>query len=380
MNEFFDIEKLEKYKGWLKKITQYFNYKKVDGNKLWDFLTNQLSFNEDQWYDLKLSLIFLYVNFFDSDGQYDNLDINEIQNKLNYVDDDEYNDYQFALAEFLELPPFLMADQEYGHYNYGTTIIDLSTNTEYAVYKDDEVDEAYHEWKIDYLDQSYLEDLYDIESFIEIEMDSYPMRELIDSMVDDDLVNMDDDEILERSGYDSKKQDLEENISSNKSRIEEIESKLDDLMYDLDSNESELEDYINDNDEGDYDDEIEDLEYTIEQNRSEISELESEMEELESLVEDEEDSLERILEDAKEELRDSIYEDIEYDIDSDPLGYLAGNLGYSFDDIVNSGFGYFDRDSYMDQMFDDYERANNLGQGYEEEISYKGNNYWIYEL
>ena len=124
MNEFFDIEKLEKYKGWLKKITQYFNYKKVDGNKLWDFLTNQLSFNEDQWYDLKLSLIFLYVNFFDSDGQYDNLDINEIQNKLNYVDDDEYNDYQFALAEFLELPPFLMDDQGYGHYDYGASIID----------------------------------------------------------------------------------------------------------------------------------------------------------------------------------------------------------------------------------------------------------------
>jgi len=380
MNEFFDIEKLEKYKGWLKKITQYFNYKKVDDRNLWDFLTNQLSFNEGDLYDLKLSLMFLYTNYFDTDGLYDNLDINEIQNKIENVDNDDYNDYQMALAEFLELPPFLMDDQDYGHYGYGTTIIDLTTNTEYAVYKDDEVDDAYDEWKDDYLQQSYIDDLYDVESFIEIEMGGYAMRELIDSLVDDQLDSMDEDEILERSGYDSKKEDLEENILSNKGRIEEIEDKLDDLRYDLDSNESELDDYVSDNDEGDYDDEIEDLDYTIEQIRSEISELESEMEELESLIEDEEDSLERILEDAKEELRDSLYEDMEYDIDSNPLGYLYDHLGYSYSDIVDGGYGYFDDQAYKEQMFDDYSRGDNLGTGYEEEIGYKGNYYWIYEL
>jgi len=82
MNEFFNIDDLDNYKGWLKKITQYFNYKKVDDRNLWDFLTNQLSFNEGDLYDLKLSLIFLYTNYFDTDGLYDNLDINEIQNKI----------------------------------------------------------------------------------------------------------------------------------------------------------------------------------------------------------------------------------------------------------------------------------------------------------
>jgi len=380
MNEFLNINKLGVYEKLLKNITKYFNYEKVDNRKLWNFLTNQLSYNEGDLYDLKLSLMFLYTNYVNSDGSFDNLDINEIQKDIENVDNDDYNDYQMALAEFLELPPFLMDDQDYGHYGYGTTIIDLTTNTEYAVYKDDEVDDAYDEWKDDYLQQSYLDDLYDVESFIEIEMGGYVMRELIDSLVDDQLDSMDEDEILERSGYDSKKEDLEENILSNKGRIEEIEDKLDDLRYDLDSNESELDDYVSDNDEGDYDDEIEDLDYTIEQIRSEISELESEMEELESLIEDEEDSLERILEDAKEELRDSLYEDIENDIDSDPLEYLYNHIGYSYSDIVDGGYGYFDDQAYKEQMFDDYSRGDNLGSGYEEDISYKGTYYWIYEL
>ena len=373
MNEFLNINKLGVYKKLLKKITQYFNYKKVDDRNLWNFLTNQLSYNEGDLYDLKLSLMFLYTNYVNSDGSFDNLDINEIQKDIENVDNDNYNDYQMALAEFLELPPFLMDDQNYGHYGYGTTIIDLTTNTEYAVYKDDEVDDAYDEWKDDYLQQSYIDDLYDVESFIEIEMGGYAMRELIEDLVDNYLDGMDEDEILEKSGYDSKKEDLEENILSNKGRIEEIEDKLDDLRYDLDSNESELDDYVSDNDEGDYDDEIEDLEYTIEQNRSEISELES-------LIEDEEDSLERILEDAKEELRDSLYEDMEYDIDSNPLGYLYDHLGYSYSDIVDGGYGYFDDQAYKEQMFDDYSRGDNLGSGYEEDISYKGTYYWIYEL
>ena len=145
MNEFLNINKLGVYEKLLKNITKYFNYEKVDNRNLWNFLTNQLSYNEGDLYDLKLSLMFLYTNYVNSDGSFDNLDINEIQKDIENVDNDDYNDYQMALAEFLELPPFLMDDQDYGHYGYGTTIIDLTTNTEYAVYKDDEVDDAYDE-------------------------------------------------------------------------------------------------------------------------------------------------------------------------------------------------------------------------------------------
>ena len=383
MEEFFDIEKLEKYKGWLKKINKYFNYERITLYKLWEFLTEQLSFNEGQYYDLKLALMFLYGNFIRSGNDDDSIDM------IEYVDVERllvdglganYGDKQMALSELLDIPAFLLEEAGYSHYGDGLTFNDLTTNTEYVVYDEDEVDEAYYEWKDTYVSDSYLEDLYDIEYYIDIDMGSYAMRELIETQVDDMIDNYSEDEILERSGYDHVKSELIEDIENFQQRLEDIESEIEDLNDDIDTIESEIEDYINDNDEGDYDDEIEELEYSLESIRSEISDKESEMEDIKSQEEYKQDELDNVLEEATDELKETLESDITYDIEQDPLDYLNSNLGLSYSDIIDSGYGDFERDRYIDDMFDDYDRGDNLGTGREEEIDYDGVTYFIYEL
>ncbi len=383
MEEFFDIEKLDKYKGWLKKINKYFNYNRVSITKLWTFLTEQLSFNEGQYYDLKLALMFLYDNFIRSGNDDDSIDM------IEYVDverllvdglDTNYEDKQMVLSELLVIPAFLLQEQGYNHYGDGLIFNNLTSGLDYVVYDEDEVDAAYDEWKDNYVSDSYLEDLYDIEYYIDMDMDSYSMRELIETQVDDMMVDYSEDEILERSGYDNVKSKLMEDIENFNQRLVDIESEIEDLNDDIDTIESEIEDYINDNDEGDYDDEIEELEYSLESIRSEISDKESEMEDIESQKEYKQDELDNVLEEATDELKETIESDITHDIEQDPLDYLTSYMGFSYSDIIEYGYGDFERDRYIENMFEDYERGDNLGTGTEEEIDYEGVTYFIYEL
>jgi predicted nucleic acid-binding Zn-ribbon protein len=383
MEGFFDIEKLEKYKGWLKKINKYFNYERVTLIKLWKFLSEQLSFNEGQYYDLKLALMFLYDNFIRSGNDDDSIDMIEYVDVERLLVDglgSNYEDKQMVLSELLDIPAFLLSDQGYSHYGDGLTFNDLTSGLEYVVYDEDEVDEAYDEWKDTYVSESYLDELYDIEDYIDIDMDSYVMRELIETQVDDMMDNYSEDEILERSGYDHVKSELIEDIENFEQRLEDIESEIEDLNDNIDTIESEIQDYINDNDEGDYDDEIEELEYSLESIRSDISDKESEMEDIESQKEYKQDELDNVLEEATDELKETLESDITYDIEQDPLDYLNSNLGLSYSDIIDYGYGDFEKDRYIDDMFDDYERGDNLGTGREEEIDYDGVTYFIYEL
>jgi prefoldin subunit 5 len=327
--------------------------------------------------------MFLYDNFIRSGNDDDSIDMIEYVDVERLLVDglgSNYEDKQMVLSELLDIPAFLLSDQGYSHYGDGLTFNDLTSGLEYVVYDEDEVDEAYDEWKDTYVSESYLDDLYDIEDYIDIDMGSYVMRELIETQVDDMMDNYSEDEILERSGYDHVKSELIEDIENFEQRLEDIESEIEDLNDNIDTIESEIQDYINDNDEGDYDDEIEELEYSLESIRSDISDKESEMEDIESQKEYKQDELDNVLEEATDELKETLESDITYDIEQDPLEYLNSNLGLSYSDIIDYGYGDFEKDRYIDDMFDDYERGDNLGTGREEEIDYDGVTYFIYEL
>ena len=401
MEEFFDIDKLETYKGWLKKIVQYFNYERVKMPELWDLLSNEMSFNEGKWYDLKLSLMFLYDNLIGDGNDVDSIDTIEYIDVERFLVDynvlDNYDTKHMALSESLDIPPFLLVEQGYSGYGDGLVFKDMTKKSynEYIIYDEDEIDQAYDEWKDEYLSNSTLDDLYDIEYYIETDTGNYAFRELIEGIVDDTIENYDDSEILERTGYDNLKSETEEAIEKFKSDLEDVETDIDDLegdIIDLDSDIddliSDIDDFNDDNIDGDYDDEIDGLEQQIEDLREKIENINEKiegkkerMDYLEDQIEEKNDDLENILEDAKDDFKDDLTRDIESDIEDDPLDYLTQHYGLSYSDIVDYGYGEFEEQRYKDDMLGDEYRAENLGGGYDEdEITYDGVEYIIYNI
>jgi hypothetical protein len=379
MEEFFDIEKLDNYKGWLKKITQYFNYEKVNPKKIWDFLSEQLSFNGGEWYNLKLSLLFLYTYFHDTDGQYDELDKSTILEKIN---DFIYDDYVMALSGILDVPLFLMVEQDYGHYGDGKVFIILTDDSEYVVYSEDDIDEAYDEWKESYMEDIDLNDLYNIESYLDFDIDSSGVQNHISEEVDYILEDKTDDEILEIADMVDEKKDLERQINELKKYKEDNKTEKFNFINDIKLIDSQIYDLEIKNDEGEYDEKIENLELEKEQIEELIIKIDYDNVQVEDDLMDTMSELDDLIEyKAREIAEDILFDDISNDIDDDPIYYFFTRLGYDYSDIVRYGYATFAYNDYKENMFDDDERGQNMSHdGIEEEIEHNGKTYYIHRL
>ena len=266
MIDFFDIDKLETYKGWLKKIVQYFNYEKIEISELWDFLSNEMSFNEGKWYDLKLSLIFLYGIFFKGGGEYFELDKSTITQKIN---DLVFEDGEMALSKFLNIPPILFDVLDYHNSpddNSGSLTISILTDgSEYAVYSEDVIDREYDEWKETYIEDVGIDGLYNIEAYLDFDIDSSIVQDHISEEVYISLNDKTDDEIVEIADMVDEKEDLETKISKLKKDKKDNKIEKFKLINDIKLIDSQIYDLEIKNDEGEYDEKIENLELEKEQ-------------------------------------------------------------------------------------------------------------------
>ena len=380
MEEFFDINKLGVYKKLLKKITQYFNYEKVNPKKIWDFLTEQLSYNEGDLYKLKLSLLFLYTYFHDTDGQYDELDKSTILEKIN---DFSYDDYEMALSGIIDTPLFLMVEQDYGHYGDGKVFRILTDDSEYVVYSEDDIDEAYDEWKESYMEDMDLNDLYNVESYLDFDIDSSEVQNHISEEVDYILEDKTDDEILEIANMVDEKEDLERQIIELKKYKEDNKTEKFNFINDIKLIDSQIYDLEIKNDEGEYDEKIENLELEKEQIEELIIKIDYDNVQVEDDLMEAMNELDNLIEyKAREIAEDILFDEVSNDIDYDPLYYFNARLGYDYSDIVRYGYATFAENDYKENMFDDYERGNNMSSydGVEEEIEHNGKTYYIHRI
>ena len=380
MEEFFDINKLGVYKKLLKKITQYFNYEKVNPKKIWDFLTEQLSYNEGDLYKLKLSLLFLYTYFHDTDGQYDELDKSTILEKIN---DFSYDDYEMALSGILDTPLFLMVEQDYEHYGDGKVFSILTDDSEYVVYSEDDIDEAYDEWKESYMEDMDLNDLYNVESYLDFDIDSSEVQNHISEEVDYILEDKTDDEILEIANMVDEKEDLERQINKLKKYKEDNKTEKFNFINDIKSIDSQMYDLEIKNDEGEYDEKIENLELEKEQIEELIIKIDYDNVQVEDDLMDTMNELDNLIEyKAREIAEDILFDEVSNDIDDDPLYYFNTRLGYDYSDIVRYGYATFAYNDYKENMFDDYDRGNYMASydGVEEEIEHNGKTYYIHRI
>ena len=380
MEEFFDINKLGVYKKLLKKITQYFNYEKVNPKKIWDFLTEQLSYNEGDLYKLKLSLLFLYTYFHDTDGQYDELDKSTILEKIN---DFSYDDYEMALSGIIDTPLFLMVEQDYEHYGDGKVFSILTDDSEYVVYSEDDIDEAYDEWKESYMEDMDLNDLYNVESYLDFDIDSSEVQHHISEEVDYILEDKTDDEILEIANMVDEKEDLERQINKLKKYKEDNKTEKFNFINDIKLIDSQIYDLEIKNDEGEYDEKIENLELEKEQIEELIIKIDYDNVQVEDDLMEAMNELDNLIEyKAREIAEDILFDEVSNDIDDDPLYYFNTRLGYDYSDIVRYGYATFAYNDYKENMFDDYDRGNNMSSydGIEEEIEHNGKTYYIHRI
>ncbi len=380
MEEFFDIEKLDKYKGWLKKINKYFNYEKVSLSKLWEFLTEQLSFNEGKYYDLKLSLMFLYDNFYGVDGQYDELDKSTILQKIN---DLVYEDDEMVLSKILDVPVFLLEEQGYSHYGDANVFSVLTDDSEYVVYSEDDIDEAYDEWKESYIEDVGIDDLYNIESYLEFDIDSSIVQDHISEEVYISLNDKTDDEIVEIAEMVDEKEDLETKISKLKKEKKDNKTKKFNFINDIKLIDSQIYDSEIMNDEGEYDQKIENLELEKEQIEELIINKDYDNEQIERDLDYFNHELFDLIEyKVKEVAEDLLFDEITNEIDSDPLNYFYHRYGFSYSDIIDYGFATFAQNDYFSDIFTDYERGSSMStyDGVEEEIEHNGKTYYIHRL
>jgi len=142
-------------------------------------------------------------------------------------------------------------------------------------------------------------------------------RILASEEADSVLESMSDDDILSESGYDSKKEELEEEYSELEDEISELEEEADELEED---------------------DEDEDAANEAAEKRDEILGKESRMQEIQ-------EELDGLVDEAREELSSSKAEEIESELD-DPVQYFVEDQGaFSIEDLMKASFISIDTDA-----------------------------------
>jgi flagellar capping protein FliD len=329
-----------------------------DVAEVWTFLTKDLNISDMY---LKIELLHLFLNNFNEDGNYEGLtdsDLEDMDNTSNY--DNEH----LALAEWLNLPPSLIAEQTYNH--YGLNVYkDLENDEEYAVGDDSDATRAMEKRFDGWVDEHGLNniDTWDLEDYLEI--DYYVLNDLARNEANREIEDMDNDQIISKAGYD--KDDINDEIESIEAKIEEISDQISDL-------ENEMGDLEDDNEEGEYDSDIDDISIKI-------RELSSELEDLESQLEEKQRELDELLETARDELLEKLEEKYSERIEGEGLDYFIDEMGYDKTEAINHFF-HFDQSGFESHLAETEDRGSELSgyDGNENEEEYDGETYYIYRI
>tara|TARA_R110001632_G_scaffold14169_8_gene48062 strand:- start:279 stop:1442 length:1164 start_codon:yes stop_codon:yes gene_type:complete len=344
----------------------------TDYSVIWNEVWNVFKIN-----DLKLAeeITFLFYEFedvFDEDEKDSYKDLpDDALSGLN--DMSGYDDEQIALAKNLELPPFLIGDNGYSHYDL-TQYYDMTTNYVYAVGDSDKVLSSMVQWAQEYYDSNGIEymDRYHLDDYIEIN----DISDFVEQEVDHILDNMDDDDIIEEAGYD--KDEMEDNLNSLNNKVVDIKDEMDTI----ESEKDELQEVLDEMEEEDEDAyETEEYQKIVEERNdldSQWYEKDSESDDLDDEINELEEELYGLEEKAKDELRDEKIEELTSQIEDEGVDYFIDNLGYSLESAIGS-FCYFDESGFVENLADveDNERLAT----YDNDEDYErlnGEDYYIY--
>tara|TARA_R110000823_G_scaffold35556_1_gene97964 strand:- start:998 stop:2077 length:1080 start_codon:yes stop_codon:yes gene_type:complete len=344
----------------------------TDYSVIWNEVWNVFKIN-----DLKLAeeITFLFYEFedvFDEDEKDSYKDLpDDALSGLN--DMTGYDNEQIALAKNLELPPFLIGDNGYSHYDL-TQYYDMTTNYVYAVGDSDKVLSSMVEWAQEYYDSNGIEymDRYHLDDYIEIN----DISDFVEQEVDHILDNMDDDDIIEEAGYD--KDEMEDNLNSLNNKVVDIKDEMDTI----ESEKDELQEVLDEMEEEDEDAyETEEYQKIVEERNdldSQWYEKDSESDDLDDEINELEEELYGLEEKAKDELRDEKIEELTSQIEDEGVDYFIDNLGYSLESAIDSFF-YFNESGFVENLADveDNERLATYDndEDYEE---VNGEYYYIY--
>ena len=291
----------------------------------------------------------------------------------NIMSSDDYDDKHIALSQYLEIPPFLITEASWRHYEL-EQYEDLYHGATYAVGDSDEVEEAMKEWAQEYFDSEGIQymDRYYLDDYIELN----DMSDFAEEEVDNRLDGMDDDDIIEEAGYD--KDEMVDNRNSMMSNVAELKDEMDDIQTErehlqevLDDLEVEDEDAYETEEYQEIEEQQNDLEFQWDEKDSEVDDLDDEIIELEY-------EIENLLDTAKDELKESKVDDLVREIEDDGIDYFIDNLGYNIEDVIFD-FCYFDEEGFVSNLADmeDNERLATYDNSEEwEEVD--GEDYYIY--
>lgn len=363
-----------------KKMVSVLQRMKVDPNdvgEIWNKLNDPLSIES---MDLKIKLAFLYTQscyINDEDNEFgDTGDI--LCNELDDVDWDEmastvmFGDDLLALAEFLNVPPFLLEQASYSQ--YGLNVYEFDGDS-YAVGDDADVEDAMYqyaenmiEYEIDTMEEWWLNDY--------LSPNQYAIEQFCEEEADNRLDNMSEGEMMEEAGMDP--DEKQEEIDDFEAQKEEKEEQLVEMQEELE----ELEN-LRDEAEEDYGDESDEFYEADEEHGNKDMEVDELMDDIESLgndIEEHQQELSNMPEEAKDELYEKYKDDYQDTIDSEGVEYFTSNLGMSREDAIDYYFD-FDKDGAVQALADDQDRGENLAtyDGSEEEQEYDGEDYYIYQ-
>jgi hypothetical protein len=328
-----------------------------DASVVWDILSNELSIEDT---DSKIEILHLYTNHYDELGNYDNLTDADLEG----VDDtSSYDDELVALSMFLDIPPILI-EEDGSHYGLNT-YKDLTTDEVYALGDDDEVSNAMEEYFDGYVDNvGGIDniDRYTVDDFIEL--DNYSVQQYAEESADYRIDDMTEEDVISEAGYDSRE--------SYEDRLSILEESIDELNKLLEEKEEELEERVDDDEDFFGTEEYEEL-------KDEINGLEIDLSDKQTDYEGLGDELRELFDTAREELRDTMVNDIISEIDSEGVDYFINNYGYSLKEAVDS-YCTFDEAGLERYLAENEDRGNTLSgyDGSENEQYYNGVTFYIY--
>jgi hypothetical protein len=342
----------------------------TDYRTIWNEVWNVFKINDEK---LAGEITYLFHEFdyvfdeYEKDSYQDLPD--DALSELN--DMSNYSDSQIALAKNLELPPFLISDNTYGHYDL-TQYYDITTNYVYAVGDSDEVESSMKEWAQEYYDSEGIEyiDRYYLDDYIEIN----DISDFVEGEVDNILDDMTEDGIIEEAGYDKDgmvdyRDSMVSDANDIKDEMEDIESEKDELQQELDD--------MRDEDEID-EDEIDEITQQINDLEVQYEEKDADVDDLNEQISDLEDEIDELGEKSKDELRDQKISDLTGQIEDEGVDYFIDNLGYDLSQAIDY-FCYFDEEGFVANLAEseDNERLANYDnlEDYEE---VNGETYYIY--
>lgn len=339
---------------------------------IWKEVRDVFQINDDKLAEEITYLFYEYEYLFDEDEKdsYHELPDDALKNIMSV---DDYDDKHIAVAQYLEIPPFLVETGGWDHYGL-EQYDDLYGGGTYAVGDGDEAEDAMKEWAQEFYDSEGVEymDRYYLDDYIELN----DMSEFAEEEVDNRLDDMDDDDIIEEAGYD--KDEMVDNRNSMMSNVAELKDEMDDIQTErehlqevLDDLEVENEDAYETEEYQEIEEQQNDLEYQWDEKDSEVDGLDDEIIELEY-------EIENLLDTAKDELKESKVGDLVSEIEDEGIDYFIDNLGYNIEDVIRD-FCYFDEEGFISNLADieDNERLASYDNSEEwEEVD--GEDYYIY--